>query len=169
MTVEKDLKTFGLPPAVFNKLADNLFAIRAERHLYDTTTNRDRQEHWSRAMNGAYDLYTPGAVCRESGSHYLAILPLRDSLELAVALNARVSETEPEDVTGAMVVGTIAGTIVLWPDRLERKGSRSRAIYSVAKGSRGQSNRPLNQRVSSSARNARRCRTTPVFWVARCR
>lgn len=166
MTVAQDLKTFGLPAAVFNKLADNLSAIRAEQHLYDTTTNRDRQEHWSRAMNGAYDLYTPGAVCRESGSHYLAILPLRDSLELAVALDARVPETEPE----AYRVSVSA--IVLCHSRASngaRRSSGSRAIYSVAKGSRGRSNRPLSHLVSSSARNARRCRQVPLFWVARCR
>ena len=169
MTVGKDLNTFGLPAAVFNKLADNLSDIRSERHLRDTDVHRNLQDYWSRALRGAYELYTPGAVGQEDPAQYLAISRLRDSLELAVALNARVPETEPEDVTGAMIVGTVSGTVVLWPDRLERKGSRSRAIYSVAKGSRGQSNRPLNQRVSSSARNARRCRTTPVFWVARCR
>ena len=166
--MERALKTFGLPPAVFNKLADELLKIRTDRTMYDKDVQRNLQDYWSRALRGAYELYTPGAVGQENPAQCLAISRLRDSLELAVALNARVSETEP-DPTGPMIVGTVSGTVALWPGRLERKGSRSRAIYSVAKGSRGQSNRPLNQRVSSSARNARRCRTTPVFWVARCR
>ena len=166
--MERALKTFGLPPAVFNKLADELLKIRTDRTMYDKDVQRNLQDYWSRALQGAYSLYAEGAAGQSSAELYTGIAALRDSMELAVLLGDRVSETEP-DPTGPMIVGTVSGTVALWPGRLERKGSRSRAIYSVAKGSRGQSNRPLNQRVSSSARNARRCRTTPVFWVARCR